>query len=258
MVVEKGDVAIRTDLNTSFINLNGANESMSDWQELLTPTDNVLSVNGQTGTVVLNTSNIDEGSNLYYTENRVNNNINVAANSMARHTHLNRSALDAVSGINTGDQVNIPGNAATASRLEVARTINGISFDGSSNITIPVGDGDVTLNGVQTLTNKTLESAVLTKGVTEQTGTMNDNVIQVHNGSILTKTLTTNTTFTDNLNDGQSVTMMMINGHIYTVTWPTITWVSSDGNIAPLLSSSNVFVFWKIGTVLYGTIVGSF
>jgi len=45
----------------------------------------VDSVNGETGTVVLDTSDIAEVTNLYYTEARVSANIDVAANTAARH-----------------------------------------------------------------------------------------------------------------------------------------------------------------------------
>jgi hypothetical protein len=73
LTAETGDVAVRTDLNKSFI-LAGSNPAtLAHWQELLTPTDAVLSVNGQTGVVVLNTSHISEhASNLYHTSARVN------------------------------------------------------------------------------------------------------------------------------------------------------------------------------------------
>ena len=47
--------------------------------------ERVTQVNGQTGIVTLTTSNISEGTNLYYTEARVNANTNVAANTSARH-----------------------------------------------------------------------------------------------------------------------------------------------------------------------------
>lgn len=67
---ENGDVAIRTDLNKSFI-LSGTYSNLPDWKELLTPTDSVSSVNGQTGVVVLDSDDIAEGStNLYYTSTR--------------------------------------------------------------------------------------------------------------------------------------------------------------------------------------------
>lgn len=52
---ETGDVAVRSDLNKSFI-LKGSDPTvLANWQELLTPTDAVQSVNGMTGTVVLTT-----------------------------------------------------------------------------------------------------------------------------------------------------------------------------------------------------------
>lgn len=53
LTVQKGDVCVRTDENKSYINTTGNNTSMLDWQELLTPTDAVLSVDGKTGAVDL-------------------------------------------------------------------------------------------------------------------------------------------------------------------------------------------------------------
>lgn len=55
---ETGDVAVRTDINKSFI-LKGTDPSvLADWQELLTPTDAVISVNGQTGAVSLSAADV--------------------------------------------------------------------------------------------------------------------------------------------------------------------------------------------------------
>ena len=42
-----------------------------------------------------------------------------------------------LSGTNTGDQTSVTGNAATATALETARTIGGVSFDGTANISQP-------------------------------------------------------------------------------------------------------------------------
>ena len=42
-----------------------------------------------------------------------------------------------LSGTNTGDQTTITGNAGTATALQTARTIAGVSFDGTANIAIP-------------------------------------------------------------------------------------------------------------------------
>ena len=81
--------------------------------------DDVVSVNSQTGAVVLNTSNISEVTNLYYTEARVSSNTDVLANT-AKVSNItqdsivgitgtidefNTSITDAIlSGNNTGDQ----------------------------------------------------------------------------------------------------------------------------------------------------------
>jgi hypothetical protein len=42
-----------------------------------------------------------------------------------------------LSGSNTGDQTSVSGNAGTATALQTARTIGGVSFDGTANITQP-------------------------------------------------------------------------------------------------------------------------
>ena len=260
LTVQKGDIVVRSDISRSYINRTGNNTAMSDWQELSTPTDTILSVNGKVGVVSLTTTDIGEGSNLYYTDARVSANSNVAANTAARHTHVNKASLDLVSGTNTGDQTSVAGNAGTATKLAASRSINGVAFDGSSDITIPVGTGDVTMVGVQTLTNKTLESVKLNKGVIEQVtiGLVGADINATNNGGIQTKALTADTVFTDSLTSGQSVIMHITRSGSYIATWPTITWVSSLGNVAPLLTNASVFVFWKIGTTLYGTSIGSF
>lgn len=70
-LAETGDVAVRTDLNKSFILAGADYSTLGEWQELLTPNDAVLSVNSQTGIVSLDSDDISEGStNLYHTTAR--------------------------------------------------------------------------------------------------------------------------------------------------------------------------------------------
>lgn len=72
VTAQEGDVVVRTDLNKSYIHNGGTAGTMADYQELLTPTDTVLSVNGATGAVTLTTDDVTEGvTNLYYTDDRV-------------------------------------------------------------------------------------------------------------------------------------------------------------------------------------------
>ena len=51
LTAQEGDIAIRSDQNRSYAHNGGTAGTMADWNELLTPTDAVLSVNGATGVV---------------------------------------------------------------------------------------------------------------------------------------------------------------------------------------------------------------
>lgn len=54
LVAEVGDVAVRTDLGRTYILQAEPASSLANWQEVRTPTDAVLSVDGRTGAVTLN------------------------------------------------------------------------------------------------------------------------------------------------------------------------------------------------------------
>lgn len=71
---QQGDVAVRTDVNKTFILKVAPATTLANWVELETPTDAVTSVNGLTGAVTLTTSGVAEGSNLYFTTARANAN----------------------------------------------------------------------------------------------------------------------------------------------------------------------------------------
>lgn len=124
----------------------------------------------------------------------------------------------------------------------------------------PAAAAEVTLTNTATLTNKTLTAAILDGGYSEEVfalGTSGSLALDPSNGSIQTCALTGNPTFTDSLAAGESIVLMLTNGSSYTVTFPTITWVSSGGNVAPTLTASDVVVMWKVSTTLYGAWVGS-
>lgn len=73
-------------------------------------------------------------------------------------------------------------------------------------------------------------------------------------GTIVYRTLSAATTFTDGLASGDSITLHLVGGATHDVTWPTITWVGGE---APTLTASDVLVLWKVSTTLYGQYVGS-
>lgn len=107
----------------------------------------------------------------------------------------------------------------------------------------------VTASSTDTFTNKTIRDTVYALSGTALSAT---------NGQIQTKTLSGNTTFTDSLSSGDAVVLMLEAGASYTVTYPTMTWVTSAGNVAPTLTAKDALVFWKVSTTLYGAYVGSY
>ena len=59
LTAEVGDVAVRTDVNKTFILKTAGASTLANWQELLTPTDAVTSVDGQTGVVDLSANYVN-------------------------------------------------------------------------------------------------------------------------------------------------------------------------------------------------------
>lgn len=51
-----------------------------------------------------------------------------------------KAKLNAITGINTGDQLDVTGNAGTATKLQTARNINGVPFDGTQDISVSAVD----------------------------------------------------------------------------------------------------------------------
>jgi chemotaxis protein histidine kinase CheA len=96
------------------------------------------------------------------------------------------------------------------------------------------------------------------KETTYTLGTSGSIALDPANGSIQSSTLSGDPTFTDSLEAGQTVVLMLNGGASYTVTWPTTTWVTSGGNVAPTLTANDTLVFWKVSTTLYGAYVGSY
>jgi hypothetical protein len=182
-----GSIAIRTDNSKNYV-LSASNPAnINNWLELLMPAS-VSSVNGYTtGSITLTSSDIAEGTNLYFNNSRVrsavdgflsgdapisytsgtgkisitqattnsngylsstdwnsfNNKQNSFGNQIANTFYAGPNAISgapsfraiAAEDIPTLNQ-NTTGNAATADALSTARTINGIGFNGTANISI--------------------------------------------------------------------------------------------------------------------------
>jgi hypothetical protein len=123
----------------------------------------------------------------------------------------------------------------------------------ASAVTDETGSGALVFGTNAALTNPTVTSYV------ETVYALSGTAIDPANGTIQTKTLGSNTTFTESLADGQSV-VLMVNPSTYTVTWPTMTWISVAGTgTAPTLeaSSMNIVTMWQVSGTVYGNWAGS-
>ena len=69
---QQGDVCIRTDQSKSYILSASPASTLANWKELVSPANAISSVNGKTGAVTLTTTDVTEGNNLYYTQDRFN------------------------------------------------------------------------------------------------------------------------------------------------------------------------------------------
>jgi hypothetical protein len=96
------------------------------------------------------------------------------------------ATLNNLSGVNSGDQTTITGNAGTATKLAASKTINGVAFDGSGDITVTANAG--------TLTGTTLASNVVNSSLTSvgtlTSGTINLTTDIATTGNLIAGTVT--------------------------------------------------------------------
>ena len=98
----------------------------------------------------------------------------------------------------------------------------------------------------------------VTAFVAERTYLMAESTFDANKGTIFICHLAANKEFIDDMSDGMSLTLMLFNANVYTVTWPGMVWVSDVGNSAPTLKGADVIVLWKVGNTLYGRYIGNF
>ena len=182
-----GSIAIRTDNSKNYVLSASDPANINNWLELLMPAS-VSSVNGYTtGSITLTSSDIAEGTNLYFNNTRVrsavdgflsadapisyttstgkisitqatthsngylsstdwntfNNKQNSFSNQSANTFYAGPNAISGAPSFRAIVAEDIPtlnqhttGNAATADALYTTRTINGVGFNGTANISI--------------------------------------------------------------------------------------------------------------------------
>lgn len=126
----------------------------SDWNEAVTTADDYIK---NKPTIPTNNNQLTNGAG--YITSYTETDPVFSASEAANITATDITNLGNLSGINTGDQTTITGNAGTATKLQTARAIGGVSFDGSADINLP----GVNTTGNQ---NTTGSAATLTTGRT--------------------------------------------------------------------------------------------
>lgn len=119
----------------------------------------------------------------------------------------------------------------------------------------------------QTLTSKTLTDPAIVGAIAEDVYTIQDGAafeIDPGNGSIQLITLgAARTPKATNFAAGESVTLMVLDGSAYTLTWTDATFGGSGvvwvGGSAPTLDTTKytVIELWKVGSQVYGALVGA-
>jgi hypothetical protein len=153
----------------------------------------------------------------------------------------------------TGGSMYIEGNPATS---KVGLTFFGSTIEPRDAGAASDGDVDLGASGSR-FKDLYLSGTANVANVKETAYSLTSTALDPGLGGIQYKTLAANTTFTDSLVDGESMTLRLEGGATYTVTWPTMTWITSGGNVAPTLNGTkDTLVFWKESSVLYGAYVG--
>ena len=128
LISVKGAVCVRTDnSNTYILSVDNNPNGDADWIQLLTPGAPVQSVNGQIGTISLTTTNIAEGSNLYYTDARA-----VTANAGVAATKENTANKSTDTNLGTSNTL-FPSQYAVKSYVD-AQVTGSVTPDASNSI----------------------------------------------------------------------------------------------------------------------------
>jgi hypothetical protein len=158
------------------------------------------------------------------------------------------------------------GLTATAAEINVLDGITSTTaelniLDGVTATTAELNYNDITTLGTSQASKVVTADAngdvKFANAIVETVYSLTGTALDPNNGTTQTKTISANTTFTDSLSAGESMSLHLTSASSYTITWPTITWITGTGNNAPTLTAADTVVLFKISTTLYGVWIGS-
>jgi len=156
LTAQVGDVAVRTDLNKSFILKEDGASTLSHWQELLTPTDAVSSVNGKTGVVILSASDVDALPD----STKYGKSLSVSGTSLSLKDQ-DGTVLSTVTtqDTNTWRPIKVNGTEKLGSGTDT----NALDLVAGTNITLSESGGAVTINATSSIQKYSADNPALTQ-----------------------------------------------------------------------------------------------
>jgi len=134
-------------------------------------------------------------------------------------------------------------------------------LDGVTATTAELNYNDITTLGTSEASKAVTADAngdvKFSNAVVETVYALTGTALDPNNGTVQTKTISANTTFTDSLSSGESMSLHLTSASSYNIIWPPITWITASGNSAPTLTAADTIVLFKISTTLYGVWIGS-
>lgn len=199
--------------------------------------------------------------------------VGTTAGTVAAGDHLHGSVyqpldadLTAIAALANTDSNFIVGNGSAWVAESGATARTSLGLGSAATMTGPSGTIVGTTDS-QTLTNKTLTDPALIGTILEDVYTISDGAafeIDPGNGSVQLITLGANRTpKATNFAAGESVTLMVLDGTAYTLTWTDTTFGTSGvvwvGGTAPTLDTTKytVIELWKVSSQVYGALVGA-
>lgn len=229
---------VNVSANTTHISSDGSDHTFIN-QDVTSGSSPVLSNTNMTGNVSVWTN--DSGYLTDITSELISDLSNVVFTTLSSNDILR---------YNGTNFINVDFDTEVSNNTDVAANTTHRSSDGSDHTFI---NQDVTTTGTPTFGSVTVNDAlfdsVYDNGNSGATAT-----VDWTNGNLQEITLDQNTTlsFTDPSSSAR-VQLLISGGATYSITWPTITWLTSGGT-APTLDGNDIVTLFFDGTNYYGTI----
>lgn len=220
----------------------------------------ILSGATQACTITISPNDADK---LYFVDNNSGYDCTFSQGSGSNVTIANgTTGILYANGAGSGAAVTPIIDSTTLVSLGVTATATELNkLDGATVTTAEINYNDITTLGTsqasKTVTADANGDVKFANAIVETVFNLTGTALDPNNGTVQTKTISGNTTFTDSLSSGESMSLHLTSASSHTITWPTITWVSGTGNNAPTLTAADTVVLFKISSTLYGVWIGS-